>query len=80
MASPLASATASTSLSPTAEESSNETKGRGLPPEDPSCPVKGMYRLLDLIMEQGNSGLGNKFFVLYHIKFVFTTSAQSIKS
>jgi hypothetical protein len=22
-------------------------------------PIKGMYRLLDLIMEQGNSGLGN---------------------
>jgi hypothetical protein len=30
-------------------------------PEDlsPSCPVKGMYRLLDLITEQGSSGLGN---------------------
>ena len=28
------------------------------PPEDPSCPIKGMYRLLDLIMEQGNNGLG----------------------
>jgi hypothetical protein len=30
------------------------------PPEDPSCPVKGMYRLLDLITEQGSSGLGNR--------------------
>ena len=29
--------------------------------EDPSCPVKGMYRLLDLITEQGSSGLGNSF-------------------
>jgi hypothetical protein len=30
------------------------------PPEDPSRPVKGMYRLLDLITEQGSSGLGNR--------------------
>jgi hypothetical protein len=29
------------------------------PPEDPSCPAKGMYRLLDLITEQGSSGLGS---------------------
>jgi len=29
--------------------------------KDPSCPVKGMYRLLDLITEQGSSGLGNNF-------------------
>ena len=29
---------------------------------DPSLPVKGMYRLLDLITEQGSSGLGNAFF------------------
>ena len=29
------------------------------PPEDPSYPVKGMYRLLDLITEQGSSGLSN---------------------
>jgi hypothetical protein len=28
------------------------------PPEDPSCPVKGMYRLLDLITEQGSNGFG----------------------
>ena len=28
------------------------------PSKDPSCPVKGMYRLLDLITEQGSSGLG----------------------
>ena len=32
-----------------------------LPPNDPSCPVKGMFRLLDLITEQGSSGLGNYF-------------------
>ena len=32
-------------------------------PEDPSCPIKGMYRLLDLITEQGSSGLGNRFIV-----------------
>jgi hypothetical protein len=29
-------------------------------PEDPSCPVKGMYPLLDLITEPGSSGLGNR--------------------
>ncbi|KAI9437934.1 hypothetical protein BJY52DRAFT_1381767 [Lactarius psammicola] len=33
------------------------------PPEDPSCPIKGMYRLLDLIMEQGNNGLVDKIVV-----------------
>ena len=33
------------------------------PPKDPPCPVKGMYRLLDLITEQGSSGLGSSFFV-----------------
>jgi hypothetical protein len=35
------------------------------PSEDPLCPVKGMYRLLDLITEQGSSGLGNSFFVTF---------------
>jgi hypothetical protein len=59
MASPLVIATEFTPLSPTAEEGSKVTKERGPPPEDLSCPIKGMYRLLDLIMEQGNSGLGN---------------------
>jgi hypothetical protein len=59
MASPLVLATESTPLSPTTEEGSRLTKERGPPPEDPYCPIKGMYRLLDLIMEQGNSGLGN---------------------
>lgn len=29
--------------------------------ENISCPVEEMYRLLDLITEQGNSGLGNDF-------------------
>ncbi|KAI9450278.1 hypothetical protein BJY52DRAFT_1215556, partial [Lactarius psammicola] len=33
------------------------------PPEGPSCPIKGMYRLLDLITEQGNSGLVDKIVV-----------------
>ncbi|KAF8491332.1 hypothetical protein F5888DRAFT_1057818 [Russula emetica] len=33
------------------------------PPEDPSCPVKGMYRLLDLITEQGSSGLVDKIVI-----------------
>ncbi|KAI0297435.1 hypothetical protein BC826DRAFT_166673 [Russula brevipes] len=33
------------------------------PPEDISCPVKGMYRLLDLISEQGTSGLVDKIVI-----------------
>ncbi|KAI9450273.1 hypothetical protein BJY52DRAFT_1357697 [Lactarius psammicola] len=33
------------------------------PPEDPSCPIKGMYRLLDLITEQGSSGLVDKIVI-----------------
>jgi hypothetical protein len=35
------------------------------PPDDYSCPVKGMYPLLDLITELGSSGLGNRFFLGY---------------
>ncbi|KAF8270133.1 hypothetical protein EI94DRAFT_1572289 [Lactarius quietus] len=33
------------------------------PPEDLSCPIQGMYRLLDLIMEQGNNGLVDKIVI-----------------
>ncbi|KAF8270136.1 hypothetical protein EI94DRAFT_831095 [Lactarius quietus] len=33
------------------------------PPEDPSCPIRGMYRLLDLITEQGSSGLVDKIVI-----------------
>jgi len=33
------------------------------PPEDPSCPVKGMYRLLDLITEQGGNGHVDKIVI-----------------
>jgi hypothetical protein len=36
-------------------------------PEDLYCPIKGMYCLLDLIMEQGNSGLGNGLCDLLYI-------------
>ena len=35
-----------------------------LPREYLSFPVKGMYRLLDLITEQGSNGLSNSFFLL----------------
>ena len=35
------------------------------PFKDQSCPVKGMYRLLDLITEQGSSGLGNLLELLF---------------
>ena len=35
-----------------------------LPREDISFPVKGMYRLLDLITEQGTNGLSDSFFLL----------------
>ena len=44
--------------SPAAKEHSRWARNLPLP-EDPYCPVKGMYRLLDLITEQGSSGLGN---------------------
>ncbi|KAI9437933.1 hypothetical protein BJY52DRAFT_1229957 [Lactarius psammicola] len=33
------------------------------PPEDPSCPIKGIYRLLDLIMEEGNNGFVDRIVV-----------------
>ncbi|KAI0292619.1 hypothetical protein B0F90DRAFT_1671124 [Multifurca ochricompacta] len=33
-------------------------------PKDSSLPARGMYRLLDLITEQGSGGLGNLFFGL----------------
>ncbi|KAI9460718.1 hypothetical protein F5148DRAFT_1377366 [Russula earlei] len=36
---------------------------QSLPPEDTSCPIKGMYRLLDLITEQGSSGLVDKIVI-----------------
>ena len=72
MASPLVLPNVTTPLSPTDEETSGETKGRGPPPEDPFCPIKGMYCLLDLIMEHGNNGLGNGHFSLVYVRF--TTS------
>lgn len=46
--------------------------------KDPSCPVKGMYRLLDLITEQGSNGLGNSFFVANST--TLTAPQQLIKS
>ncbi|KAI0250888.1 hypothetical protein BJV78DRAFT_1154831 [Lactifluus subvellereus] len=39
------------------------TQQSSLPPDDPSCPVKGMFRLLDLITEQGSSGLVDKIVI-----------------
>ena len=39
------------------------------PPEDPSCPIRGMYRLLDLITEQGNNGLSTSLLVSDYTKF-----------
>jgi hypothetical protein len=62
LSSPFMLVTAS-SQSSTAETSGMATTGPAPPPEDPSCPIKGMYRLLDLITEQGSSGLGNRFIV-----------------
>ena len=78
MASPLVLATVSTPLSPTDEKTGKETKERGPPPDDPYCPIKGMYRLLDLIMEQGNNGIGNGHFFLVDV--AFTALPQLIKS
>ena len=45
-----------------------------LPPEDYSFHVKGMYRLLDLITELGNSGLGSRPLLGYQ----FQTLIESI--
>jgi hypothetical protein len=60
----------------------SETEGSGAvktesapPPEVLSCPVKGMYRLLDLIMEQGSNGLGNSFYVA---NFTTLTAPQQL--
>ncbi|KAF8270132.1 hypothetical protein EI94DRAFT_1572312 [Lactarius quietus] len=55
-------ATASPHLSPTSEKSVVVAESVS-PPEDPSCPIKGMYRLLDLIMEQGSGGLVDKIVI-----------------
>ena len=45
--------------------SSAKERSRPKPLDDYSCPVKGMYRLLDLITELGSSGLGNCLFLGY---------------
>jgi hypothetical protein len=65
------------SQSSTAETSGMVMTGPAPPPEDPSCPIKGMYRLLDLITEQGSSGLGNRFVVA---GYTTLTISQSIRS
>ncbi|KAI9462918.1 hypothetical protein BJY52DRAFT_1221931 [Lactarius psammicola] len=60
---PLVLVTASPPQSPTTEKS-GEVMTEPVPPsKDPTCPITGMYRLLDLIMEQGNSGLVDKIVV-----------------
>ena len=51
------------------ERSRVQTTEQPLPPEDYSCHVKGMYRLLDLITELGSSGLGNRLFLGYPLLF-----------
>ena len=35
-------------------------------PKDPPCPIKGMYRLLELIIEQGKDGLGNRLYAVVY--------------
>ncbi|KAH8980307.1 hypothetical protein EDB92DRAFT_1937150 [Lactarius akahatsu] len=54
---------AAASQSSTAEKSGTVATEPAPPPEDPSCPIKGMYRLLDLITEQGSSGLVDKIVI-----------------
>ena len=73
---PLVSATSPHST--TIEESGAAMMEREPPPGDPSCPIKGMYRLLDLITEQGKICLGNNPFVAAYT--TLTTSPQLIKS
>jgi hypothetical protein len=72
------SASASPPQSSTPETNGAVMTGPAPPPEDPSCPIKGMYRLLDLITEQGSSGLGNRFIVAGYT--ILTISLQSIRS
>jgi len=57
---PSLEAKASPPHSSTAEKRGKETAP---PTEDLACPVKGMYRLLDLITEQGSSGLVDKIVI-----------------
>jgi hypothetical protein len=57
-------------LSLTAEASGVGTMESALLPEDPSYPIKGMYRLLDLTMEQGKNGIGNNLFVVVYITLI----------
>jgi hypothetical protein len=58
-----------TQTSAAKERSRVQTTGPPPPPEDYSCHVKGMYRLLDLITELGSSGLGNRLFLGYSLLF-----------
>src|ERR1700677_804582 len=44
------------------------------PEKDPSLPVKGMYPLLDLITEQGSSGLGKSRFCFVSLEPTLRTS------
>jgi hypothetical protein len=57
-------------LSPAAGASGVGTTESAVPPEDPSYPIKGMYRLLDLTMEQGKNGICNNFFVMVYITLI----------
>ena len=59
-----ATATATTTI-PTTTKERGVVRTESCPPwEDPSCLIKGMYRLLDLVTEQGNCGLGNSLLVV----------------
>ena len=75
--SPLVPTTASPQSSKT-EKSGVVTTEPTPPLEDPSCPIKGMYRLLDLITEQGSSGLGKSLFLT--VRIILTKFPQSIRS
>ena len=70
--------TASSPHSSVIEENGAAMTDQEPPPGDPSCPIKGMYRLLDLITEQGKNCLGNNPFVAVYT--TLTTSPQLIKS
>jgi hypothetical protein len=53
----------------TPSSAKERSRPKPLPPSDDySCPVKGMYRLLDLITELGSSGLGNCLFLGYQFQ------------
>ncbi|KAI9443992.1 hypothetical protein H4582DRAFT_2095349 [Lactarius indigo] len=60
--------------SSTAEKSGMAKVQPTSPPVDPSCPINGMYRLLDMITEQGSSGSVDKIVIAQDSLQAFTNA------